>query len=113
MYENRLQTFERFFLNSAAVDFTTRSLASAAARAIFVNELSALSHAGNIHECRQRERSIEVVISVNLVRRDQHLWSSIAVALVNADVINGDYGFESKLDLGPDDTVVPQLQFGL
>src|SRR6185503_18068894 len=107
---NRLQTFERPFLNHATLEFTKWTIESVSARAIFVNQVSTLIHTGNIHERGQRQRRVEVVVCINLVRRDQDLWSGVAVSSEDPDVINGDDGFESKLDLGPDDTVFGELQ---
>src|SRR2546423_3801542 len=47
---------------------------------------------------------------VDLFCRNEHLWSSVALALVDSNVIDGDDGFQSKLDLGPDNRVFDQTQ---
>ncbi len=55
-------------------------------------------------------RRIEVMICVNLLRRDEHLWSNFTIALVDADVIDGEHRFQAKPDLGPHDRIVHELQ---
>ena len=47
---------------------------------------------------------------VNLFRRDQDLWTNLAIAFVNRDVIDRDNGFQAKLDLGPHDRIVNEMQ---
>ena len=50
------------------------------------------------------------MICVNLLRRHEHLWSNFTIAPVDLDVIDGENWFQSKLDLGPDDRILDELQ---
>ena len=112
MFQDRFQTFERLLLNDTPFDLAERSFEPVCARTILGNEICALTRARNSHERSQRERSVEVVAGINLFRRDQDLWSNLAIAFVNRDVVNGDNRFQSKLDLGPHDRVFDHLQAG-
>src|SRR4029079_16577619 len=101
------QSLHRFLLNYASFDLAKRTFKPVGARSILRYEISTFGHPD---ECRERQRRIEVVVGVNLFRRDQDLWTNIAVALVDQNVIDGDNRFESKLDLGPHECVFKKLQ---
>ena len=105
--DNPTQTFERFLLNYAALDFTKWSFETVSAGTVFIDQVSCT---GNINKGCQRMKSVEVVVSINLFRRDDHSWTNIAVSFVDRNMIDGDHRLESKLDLGPDDTVFRELQ---
>src|SRR6185369_16714169 len=97
--DNPTQTFERFLLNYAALDLTKWSFQTVSAGTVFIDHVS---RTGNINKGCQRMKSVEVVVGINLFRRDEHLWTNTAVAFVDGYMIDGDHRLESKLDLRPD-----------
>src|SRR6185503_16921252 len=100
--DNSPQAVERLFLNHSSLEFTKWSFEAVSAGPVLVDEVRTVGCTGNINKGCQRKESIEVVICVNLLRRDEHLWTNIAVPFVNRNMIDGDYRLESKLNLGPD-----------
>ena len=43
------------------------------------------------------------MISVDLFGDGENLWPELAVALVDLDVVDGEYRFQSEFNLGPDE----------
>src|SRR6185369_8323129 len=78
--DNPTQTFERLLLNYAALELTKWSFETVSAGTVFIDQVSCT---GNINKGCQRMKSVEVVVGVNLFRRDQHLWTNTAVSFVN------------------------------
>src|SRR4029079_1027849 len=50
------------------------------------------------------------MVCVDLLRRDEQLWSNIAIASIDGDMVDRENRFQTKLDLGPDDRIFNQTQ---
>src|SRR5688500_5359607 len=108
--ENAPQTFGRFLLNDAAFELAERSDQAVSSRTVLIDKVRRWpSHR---HKSRQRQRRVEIMICVNLFGDGEQLRPEFAIAFINGDVVDRDYGLESKLDLVPNEQFFDWLQLG-
>src|SRR6185369_9693631 len=100
MFQHRLETVNQPLFDDATFELAEWTSQSVRPRTIFINQVR--SRTRHVYKRGQRQRRRKVMIRVDLVRGDQHLWAMFAVDFVRPDVIDYEHRLESEFDLGPD-----------